>query len=1123
MRMKLPSPLLVVAFCLMLGLAQTASAQNDNNPFQFGQNYFVTGDYVVAGVGLRGLGDGSGYAMGTITMPDANTVPAGGVPAGAQVVAALLYWQTVESSQTSFAGQTGFFRPVFPGGPAQGYPIAGQVLGNPNTPVSWSSGGCSGNSNGSKTIRTYREDVSGLLPQDSTGNVIANGTYEVRLADSGSNGGGTPLTLGATLVIIYRQLDTPAPLKSIVIYDGSVSPANGSSTMSQTMQGFYQAAASPISKLTHIAGNGQPNKFETVYLDNVALPSLYTGLPPFPGIYNDNTISPSGGGSWDNPTWSFPNTYLNGTNPVAEDDLSAATSVVPASSNSGCVTWGAVIISTTVKDTDGDGLLNVWETGQGYCDAAFNEGVCSPGDASWVDLTGADSTRKDLFVEIDYMCSSINSDGTCSTIPPNYSFYPPPGALTKIKNAFAPHGINVHFVTGNSGYTAPYNTGAIQEQTCTDTTDSSGNPVLCPFLNQPGIVGWKWGFWWIKNRPLNKNSDGTTWTEGQCEQAPTTCVRQFQHGRKDSYHYVLFAHALGQWQWSFHGGGLNSVAASGNTVTFNMSVATGLVVNPQDSVHGRVSIGGAITNPSLNGTYYVQSVGADGKSFTINTATATSLTSTYTALTDPQLLVSSGRVATTSGFSDIGGADSVVALGLWPEADRTEAVEASTLMHELGHSLGLTHGGTYYDVPGVATYGANCKPNYQSVMNYLFEVDLLTNGGLDYSEQDLNTLDEDGLLGGLTTSDGSPLAFSTTGWYTPDAPGGVGTPATHYCDGTPFSTDPPPTMYRVFGTANPFTPSFLRSSADVNFDGSINLDGSVNTPLRGYNDWTSVNLRQVGFSGASVLGGGNFVGLGGNFVGLGGNFVGLGGNFASPELDLATANSTTRPPQTLTAALTSTSPRYIVLNWNAPTFGAIAYFNVYRSTNGATAVNITPSGGVASLTFTDTTVNCDATYTYFATAVLAGTNPPQESTPSNTTDPISVPCTFVGFLSPLATAGTVSAPTFSGTEKQGSAVPIKWEILDSSGNPIGDLSTLKMMQACPTTGKQVPPPTSSTCVLLYSPSTGAKGNSTFRFSSPQFIFNWDTTSTIGSVAGYFTIEVTLSDGSAVKATTVQFK
>jgi hypothetical protein len=137
----------------------------------------------------------------------------------------------------------------------------------------------------------------------------------------------------------------------------------------------------------------------------------------------------------------------------------------------------------------------------------------------------------------------------------------------------------------------------------------------------------------------------------------------------------------------------------------------------------------------------------------------------------------------------------------------------------------------------------------------------------------------------------------------------------------------------------------------------------------------------------------------------------------------------------------------------------------------------------------------------------------RESVPSNTAEPISVPCTFVGFLSPLSTAGTIAAPSFSGAVKQGSAVPIKWELLDSNGNPIGDLTTLKLMQACPTTGA---------CVLLYSPTAGAKGSSTFRFSSPQFIFNWDTNSTIGSVAGYFTVDVTLSDGSAVKATTIQF-
>src|SRR6516225_1003223 len=139
-------------------------------PLSFENNYFVTGDYVVAGVGLRGLGV-NGFATKQFTMPDANSVPSTGVPPGADIVSGFLLWKTVEGSNTSYAGQNGFFRAVFAGGPATGYPITGIVLGNPNAPVSWSSGGCSGSSNGSKTMRTYRADVRAMLP-------ISNGAIQ---------------------------------------------------------------------------------------------------------------------------------------------------------------------------------------------------------------------------------------------------------------------------------------------------------------------------------------------------------------------------------------------------------------------------------------------------------------------------------------------------------------------------------------------------------------------------------------------------------------------------------------------------------------------------------------------------------------------------------------------------------------------------------------------------------------------------------------------------------------------------------------------------------------------------------------------------------------------------------
>src|SRR5580765_1476897 len=118
---KIPLSLCRLAFFFLMEFAQPGFAQT-TPPLNFENNYFVTGDYVVAGVGLRGLGV-NGFATKQFTMPDANSVPSTGVPSGADIVAAFLYWGAVESSQTAFAGQNGFFRPVFLGGPSKGYPI----------------------------------------------------------------------------------------------------------------------------------------------------------------------------------------------------------------------------------------------------------------------------------------------------------------------------------------------------------------------------------------------------------------------------------------------------------------------------------------------------------------------------------------------------------------------------------------------------------------------------------------------------------------------------------------------------------------------------------------------------------------------------------------------------------------------------------------------------------------------------------------------------------------------------------------------------------------------------------------------------------------------------------------
>jgi hypothetical protein len=1125
-------------------------------PLSLSNNYMVTGDYVVGGWTKASSAAQNGTLMstGTISIPDpvayAANAPLQQVPPGADIVAAFLYWESVESSGT-YAAQNGSFR---------GYPITGTILGNPNAPVSWSSGGCAGSSQGSKTMVAYRADVSSYIPVDGKGNIQPNTTYQISLPDTGK-AGQTPFTMGATLVIVYRLLAPASPLSAVIIYDGAYAPSNTSQVTMQPIVGIYQAGndqGAPIAtKITHIVGNGQSNKLQQVYLNNYTaagalvhstlLPSLYGTGTPFPGKYNT---------TWDNPTWfpnSYPSNFPNSTTPaVGVGESSEATVVIPNGSNKGCVSWGAMVMSVTVQDSDRDGLLDAWKSSQGYCDAGSsrgmsNQGACRVGDSTdpaWVALPNVHSPaqgNQDVFVQLDYMCTKVanNPDGTttCDTANGGVSYRPSAATITNVENAFsASHNITLHIV--------PDDNNVILAQPCADNLGVSP-PVYCPYPGQAGIVGWEAGFAFLKTQPLNypdEISCETRTPQGGAAGSGPVCVRRFQPGKNNSYHEVIFAVGGASPSWGFNDGSLTSVVASGNTVTFTTATAHGLVAaanNSDSNPNARVTISDAVTNPALNGTFLVSGVPSIN-SFTIQIPTAT--TAAYTQASDPFLAIGSGVPGTRSGISDIGGADSLISLGLWGPDGQTDQVQSGTLMHELGHAIGLTHGGLTRTPAGggyTFNFAPNCKSNYLSIMNYLFQVDLL-DGNLDYSEQALTGLNESlaspaGILSNIN---------QTTKWYAPNQ--AHGSPATSHCDGSPISpNDPNKNMFRVEGPANAIAWS---AGQDINYDGQI--EGS----LDGFNDWANIDLRQMGATGndfwaaggvsSSRTGGGvNSSKSGGGVAssrtgggvissrtGGGVNSSKSGGGVGS-EINTQTANSVVRPSK-ITSAPTLTNTNYVQFQFTAPTFGQsqIASFNIYRSVNNATAVLyanvLVPAGTPLPLqpyTYTDQKVEC-ANYTYFVTTVLTDG---RESVASNTSAPISVPCTytFVGFLSPLSTAGTITAPTFSGAVKQGSAVPLKWEILDASGNPIGDLTTLKSIQACPTMSSSVPPVSSTVppCVLLYSPTAGAKGNSTFRFSSPQFIFNWDTTSTIGSVAGYFTIEMTLSDGSAVKATTIQFK
>lgn len=88
----------------------------------------------------------------------------------------------------------------------------------------------------------------------------------------------------------------------------------------------------------------------------------------------------------------------------------------------------------------------------------------------------------------------------------------------------------------------------------------------------------------------------------------------------------------------------------------------------------------------------------------------------------------------------LAGNDFMLAYDVFNGRRPTRIEEAGTFMHELGHQLGLSHGGSLADAT------INFKPDYPSVMNYLWQLNGVDKndslGLLDYSEGTLDTVDE---------------------------------------------------------------------------------------------------------------------------------------------------------------------------------------------------------------------------------------------------------------------------------------------------------------------------------------------------------------------------------------------
>jgi hypothetical protein len=195
-----------------------------------------------------------------------------------------------------------------------------------------------------------------------------------------------------------------------------------------------------------------------------------------------------------------------------------------------------------------------------------------------------------------------------------------------------------------------------------------------------------------------------------------------------------------------------------------------------------------------------------------------------------------------SGCAELPGDDSVVALaGFGPKnsADPyfqrgTTDEQAGTVMHELGHNLGLRHGGGD---------NINCKPNYLSVMNYSRQLpDFLSPRRLDFSRGAQPTLNESGLseaagVGGLPEFpflDGERTTYSVSNTITMQV-ARLGT----FCDAVTGQC-------QDFGSGIDWNNDGVVGApgvvADVNKYLAAGCDGS-GTALTGFDDWQNLQFN----------------------------------------------------------------------------------------------------------------------------------------------------------------------------------------------------------------------------------------------------------------------------------------
>jgi len=178
-----------------------------------------------------------------------------------------------------------------------------------------------------------------------------------------------------------------------------------------------------------------------------------------------------------------------------------------------------------------------------------------------------------------------------------------------------------------------------------------------------------------------------------------------------------------------------------------------------------------------------------------------------------------------SGYSEIGGNDAAITLGAFAGGVGSTEQQAGTLVHEVGHNIFLNHGGS-------ATNDVNCKPNYLSAMNYLFQFeDLVSGRPLDFSHQRLDDLNENNLNEntGITLST-HPTAGILNTLVGPE-------------DSTSSSTALPAITGQAVNYNRDGDSTDTGVVSNINFFDSISDCTSTDlTTLEGHNDWAGIKI-----------------------------------------------------------------------------------------------------------------------------------------------------------------------------------------------------------------------------------------------------------------------------------------